>query len=66
MKTNRRNFISSTVAGIGAASLPLTSFGSAGKTPEAFEADINARYDSWMSMKTSCIQKGSVFFASHY
>src|SRR5688572_24454213 len=45
MKTDRRKFISSAVVGgLGAASLPLTSFGSSTKSPSASVSDINARY----------------------
>ena len=45
MKTDRRKFISSAfVGGLGAASLPLTSFGSSTKSQSASEADLNTRY----------------------
>jgi len=45
MKTNRRKFISSAVAGgLGAATLPLQSFGSSKEKAAASETDLNVRY----------------------
>lgn len=44
MKTNRRKFISSAVGGMGAASFPLSSFGSGTKISNPFPADLKTRY----------------------
>ena len=45
MKSNRRKFISSAVAGgLGAAALPLSSFGSVAKNADASTADLKTRY----------------------